>query len=118
MSFVSTRFLRTEAFRLSAIYAVIFALSALALGTIVFILADRAFRDQIKKFSRADIAAIRHGYIHEGLDEAREVVGQVMAAPGVRLLPPAEGRRAAGRQFAGHVTADGPLLAAQSGSRP
>jgi signal transduction histidine kinase len=79
---VRTRFLRTETFRLSAIYAGIFALSVLALGVVVFILTDRAFRDQIVQFSRGDIAAVRSGYASEGLPEAREVIEQVMAAPG------------------------------------
>lgn len=81
MSFVRIRFLHTEAFRLSAIYAGIFALSVLALGTVVFILTDRALREEILQFSRADAAAVRAGYASEGLSEAREVIEQVMSAP-------------------------------------
>jgi len=80
---VRTRFLHTEAFRLSAIYAAIFAVSMLVLGGMMLLIADRAFRDQIVQFSQADIAAIQSGYDHEGLHEAREVVQQSMAAPGV-----------------------------------
>jgi|SRR5579883_1722979 len=82
MCCVRIRFLHTEAFRLSAIYAGIFALSVLALGSVVFILTDRAFRDQIVQFSRADIAAMRNGYHSEGVKEAREVLQQIMGAPG------------------------------------
>ncbi len=78
-----SRFLHTEAFRLSAIYAAIFAVSVLALGAMVLVITDRAFRDQIVEFSQADIAAIQSGYDNEGLEEAREVVQQSMAAPGV-----------------------------------
>ena len=93
-----TRFLRTETFRLSAIYAGIFALSVLALGVVVFILTDRAFREQIAQFSRGDIAAVRSGYASEGLPEAREVIEQVMAAPGSSdfFLLQKDGRRVAG----------------------
>ena len=92
------RFLHTEAFRLSAIYAGIFALSVLALGVVVFILTDRAFRDQIAQFSRADIAAMRNGYQAEGVKEAREVLQQIMGAPGGSdyFLLQQNGRRLAG----------------------
>lgn len=93
-----TRFLRTEAFRLSAIYAGIFAVSVLALGAVVFILTDRAFRDQIVEYSRGDIAAVRSGYLSEGIPEAREVIEQQMAAPGSSdfFLLQQNGRRVAG----------------------
>jgi signal transduction histidine kinase len=79
---VRTRFLHTEAFRLSAIYAGIFALSMLALGSVVFVMTDRAFRDQVVQFSRADIAAMRNGFDAEGLKEAHEVLLQIMGTPG------------------------------------
>ncbi len=75
------RFLHTEAFRLSAIYAGVFALSVLVLGSIVLVITDRAFRDQLVQFSSADIATIQAGYKGEGIDEAREVIEQSMAAP-------------------------------------
>jgi signal transduction histidine kinase len=82
MCCVRIRFLHTEAFRLSAIYAGVFALSVLVLGSIVLVITDRAFRDQMLQFSGADIATIQAGYDGEGVDEAREVVEQSMAAPG------------------------------------
>ncbi len=92
------RVLHTEAFRLSAIYAAIFAVSMLILGGMMLLIADRAFRDQIVQFSQADIAAIQNGYDSEGLHEAREVVQQSMAAPGVSdfFLLQKDGRRVAG----------------------
>jgi len=79
---VQIRFLYTEAFRLSAIYAGIFALSALALGSVIFVMTDRAFRDQVVQFSRADIAAMRNGFDADGIKEAREVLQQIMGTPG------------------------------------
>src|SRR6478735_374493 len=79
---VRISFLRTEGFRLSVIYAVAFALSVLAMGAVVIVIVDQAFRDQILQSSRADIAAIQHGYASKGVEEAQEVVEQLMAAPG------------------------------------
>ena len=75
------RFLRTEGFRLSALYAGIFSLSILALGAFVLVITDHALRDQIVQFSSNDIAAVRGAYAHEGVREAREVVEQLMAGP-------------------------------------
>jgi signal transduction histidine kinase len=70
----------------------------LALGVVVFILTDRAFRDQIVEYSRGDIAAVRSGYLSEGIPEAREVIEQQMAAPGSSdfFLLQQNGRRVAG----------------------
>jgi signal transduction histidine kinase len=78
---VPTRFLRTEGFRLSALYAGIFSLSMLALGAFVLVITDQALRDQIVQFSSSDIAAVRNGYVNEGVREAREIVHQLMAGP-------------------------------------
>lgn len=75
------RFLRTEGFRLSALYAGIFSLSSLALGIFVLVITDHALRDQIVQFSSNDIAAVRNAYSAEGVREAREVVHQLMAGP-------------------------------------
>jgi signal transduction histidine kinase len=79
---VRNRLLQTEGFRLSAIYAAAFTLSTLALGAMVIVITGQALRDQILQSSRADIAAIQHGYASsEGMGEAQEVVEQLMAAP-------------------------------------
>jgi signal transduction histidine kinase len=95
---VRISFLRTEGFRLSVIYAVAFALSVLAMGAVVIVIVDQAFRDQILQSSRADIAAIQHGYASKGVEEAQEVVEQLMAAPGASdfLLLQRDGRALAG----------------------
>jgi signal transduction histidine kinase len=59
---------------------------------------DRAFRDQIVEFSRADIAAMRNGYAAEGIEEAHEVLDQIMSAPGASdfFLLQKDGKRVAG----------------------
>jgi signal transduction histidine kinase len=78
---VPIRFLRTEGFRLSALYAGIFSFSILALGLFVLVITDQALRDQIIQFSSSDIAAVRNAYSNQGVAEAREVVHQLMAGP-------------------------------------
>jgi signal transduction histidine kinase len=78
---VRNRFFRTEGFRLSALFAAVFALSFVILGGFVLVITNQALRDQILAFSATDIAAIRDGYAHEGVHEAREVINQLMAAP-------------------------------------
>jgi signal transduction histidine kinase len=78
---VRIRFLRTEGFRLSALYAAVFALSVVILGAFVLVITSQALRDQIVTFAAADIGAIRNGYVIEGEHEAREVVQQLMAGP-------------------------------------
>ena len=75
------RVFRTEGFRLSAVYAGIFAVSFVILGSFVLVITNQALRDQILAYSATDIAAIRDGYAHEGVHEAREVINQLMAAP-------------------------------------
>ena len=58
-----------------------FALSFVILGGFVLVITNQALRDQILAFSATDIAAIRDGYAHEGVFEAREVINQLMASP-------------------------------------
>lgn len=79
---MQTRFFQTEGFRLSAIYAVAFALSVLAMGVVVVAITDNEFRDQLLRTSRANVAAIQHGYASKGVPEAQEVVDQLTGAPG------------------------------------
>jgi len=78
---VRIRFLRTESFRLTALYAAVFALSVVILGVFLLVITNQALRDQILAFSSTDIAAIRNGYASQGELEAREVVQQFMAGP-------------------------------------
>lgn len=82
MSSALIRLLRTEGFRLSAIYAAAFAVSVAMMGTMVLLMTGHALRDQVVRYARADIAAIQDGYRSAGVREAHEVIGQRMAAPG------------------------------------
>jgi hypothetical protein len=82
MSCVQTRFFQTEGFRLSASYAVAFALSVLVMGVVVVAITDNEFRGQLLRTSRANVAAIQHGYASKGIPEAQEVVNQLTGAPG------------------------------------
>ena len=75
------RFLHTEGFRLSALYAGVFALSIVILGAFVLVITNQALRDQIVSSSASDVAAIRNAYASKGLHEAREVVNQLMTGP-------------------------------------
>jgi len=102
---VRIRFLRTEGFRLSALYAGIFAISVMILGAFLLVITNQALRDQILTFSSTDIAAIRNGYASEGRSEAIEVVQQLMAGPansGFLLL------QDRGRALAGNLPAMAP----------
>ena len=76
------RLIHTEGFRISAIFAVIFALSAAALAISVLVIVDQEFHDQIVQFATSDIAAVQNGYRTDGEREAREVIDQRMSAPG------------------------------------
>ncbi len=73
------RFHRTEGFRLSAIYAGVFALSLVLMGGSVLVITNQALRAQIVQFSSSDIAAIRDGYASAGVHEAREIINQLLA---------------------------------------
>ena len=66
---------------MSAIYAGAFALSVLAMGTVVLVITDQALRDQVVQYSSTDLAAIQNGYRSQGVREAHEVIGQIIAAP-------------------------------------
>ena len=92
------RLFHTEGFRISAIFAAIFALSAAILAVSVLVIVDQEFRDQIVQFANADIAAVKDGYRTDGEREAREVIEQRMSAPGASdfFLLQDNGRRLAG----------------------
>lgn len=82
MSSALTRVTRTEGFRLSAIFAGVFALSVTVMGVAVWLITTQALRDQVAQYARADVAAIQDAYRSEGIGEAKEVVRQIMVAPG------------------------------------
>lgn len=82
MFFALTRVIRTEGFRLSAIFAGVFALSVTVMGVAVWLITTQALRDQVAQYARADVVAIQDAYRSEGIGEAKEVVRQIMVAPG------------------------------------
>jgi HAMP domain-containing protein len=92
------RFFHTESFRISAIFVATFTVAAAVLAVSLLVTVDEEFRDQIVQFANADIAAVSDGYNTEGLREAREVIGQRMAAPGASdfFLLQRNGKRLAG----------------------
>jgi signal transduction histidine kinase len=92
------RSLQTEGFRLSAIYIAIFALSVLSIGVAVIMIADHALREQILQSARTDILAMQRAYDQEGLEEVREVIGQLKGAPDASelFLLQQDGRRISG----------------------
>jgi signal transduction histidine kinase len=95
---VRIRLLHTEGFRIAAIFVVLFALLAAAMALSVLVTVDKQFRDQIVQFANSDIAAARAGYDARGVREAKEVIGQRMAAPGASdfFLLEQDGHRLAG----------------------
>lgn len=82
MSSVLTRLVRTEGFRLSAIFAAVFAVAVIVMGIAVSLITSQALRDQVVQYARADIAAIQDAYRSEGVSESKEVVQQIMTQPG------------------------------------
>lgn len=74
------RYFRTEGFRLSAIYALAFALSTLAFGAAVLLINRQALRDQIIQSSHTDLTAMRRAYDRDGIGEVHEVIGQLKGA--------------------------------------
>jgi signal transduction histidine kinase len=79
---VRIRVFHTEGFRIAALFVAIFALSAAVFTIITLVIVNEEFQDQIVQFANADIASVKDGYRTEGEDEAREVIGQRMTAPG------------------------------------
>lgn len=105
---MQTRFLHTESFRLTAVYATFLFVSMLTLGGLAYVMTDAAFQDQVLRFCDQDLAAIAKGYKTEGLSEAREIIGQRMASPegsDFFLL-----QNGAGRKVAGNLPAMTPRL--------
>jgi signal transduction histidine kinase len=56
------------------------------MGGLVLVTTNQTLRDQNASFAAADLAAIRVGYVSQGIHEASEIVDQLMADPGSRGL--------------------------------
>jgi signal transduction histidine kinase len=94
-----TRSLNNEGARLAALLIGLFAVSAVALGTLVYVIAGHAMRAELHDFISADQGAVLSGYRTEGLSEAVEVVQQLTAVTRVAgryLLQDRNGHRLAG----------------------
>ncbi len=92
------RYFHTEGFRLSTIYALVFALSAFSIGAVVLLINRHALRDQITQSSSTDLEAMQRAYDQEGIGEVREVINQLKGAPGASelFLLQKDGQRIAG----------------------
>jgi signal transduction histidine kinase len=96
---VKTRFLHTEAFRLSAILAAIVALSSIAFTISVLLIVEDQFRDQIIMSAKSDISSIRAGTKLNGPAGVQAIIAEHVATRGVTeffLLQRKDGRRLAG----------------------
>ncbi|MDE2182722.1 MAG: HAMP domain-containing histidine kinase [Alphaproteobacteria bacterium] len=101
------RLVRSESFRLTAIFAAMLIGAIAVLGGGLYLIVDQAFRNEILLNAREDLAAIRKGYQAEGLSEAVEVVNQRLAKPtpsDVVVLETTSGRKIAGNVPAVAVT--------------
>ncbi len=92
------RYFHTEGFRLSAIYALVFALSVAAIGAIVLIINRQALLDQVLISARTDVTAMQRGYAADGIAEVLEILNQLKGRPGDAelFLLQKDGRRIAG----------------------
>jgi signal transduction histidine kinase len=95
---VRIRLLHTEGFRIAAIFAVVFAILAVAMAGAILVIVDDEFRGEIVQFANADVATVKAGYDTKGLREAKEVVNQRMASPDASdfMLLEQDGKRLAG----------------------
>ncbi len=75
------RLIRTESFRLTALFAGLFIGAMLILGGVFYVIVDNAFESEILQSASRDLASIRQGYDAEGVKEAVEVVNQRLARP-------------------------------------
>ncbi|MBU6299486.1 MAG: HAMP domain-containing histidine kinase [Alphaproteobacteria bacterium] len=93
------RLFRTESFRLTAIFALLFVGATLVLSGVLYAIVDSAFKSEVLLNAGQDLAAIRKGYDSEGISEAKEVVNQRLARPTTSnflLLQNAGGKKIAG----------------------
>jgi len=74
------RFLRTESFRLTAIFAVLLIGAMLVLMVLVYFTMHRAFQAQLLQAADGDLATVTKAYAAEGPGEAREVAGQLLGS--------------------------------------
>lgn len=77
MFFVLSKHFRTEGFRLSAIYTLVFALSVALIGFIVLATVREALLDQVISSARKDIRTLQIAYTAKGIPEVLETIEQL-----------------------------------------
>ena len=99
MCSVLTRLLRTESFRLTAIFVTIILAAMLVLMALVYAITHEAFRTELHSAIAHDLASIEDGYRSQGVSEAKEVIHQRLFRSGGTdyfLLETASGSKLAG----------------------
>lgn len=71
-----TRLLRTESFRLAAIFVAIIVSAMLILMTLVYAITHEAFQTQLHDSIAHDLASIQDGYRSQGVSEVKEIIHQ------------------------------------------
>jgi signal transduction histidine kinase len=100
---VLTRLHRTESFRLTAIVMAVIVGAMIVLMVPVYGIMHQAFRAELAGAVEQDLAAIEAGYRSEGVREAQEVIGQLLARPGSSNFYLLE--RRSGEKLAGNLPA-------------
>lgn len=75
---MAPRFLKTESFRLTGIFAALFGGAMLILLALVYVIMHQAFRSELLLAANHDLATVRKAYMAEGIPETKEVVGQLL----------------------------------------
>lgn len=96
------RYFRTEGFRLSAIYALAFALSVAVIGALILFTTRHALLDEVVGAAQTETTALQRAYTAEGMPEVLEVLEQLKGASGdAKLyLLQKDGRKIAGNMAA------------------
>lgn len=75
---MAPRFLRTESFRLAAIFAALLLAAMLVMMALVYAIMHQAFRSQLLSAATHELSALHKAYAGEGEPEAVEVVNQLL----------------------------------------
>ena len=105
------RILRTESFRLTALFTALFLGATLILAGSVYLIVDSAFKAELLHAADLDLEAIRNGYAAEGTNEAVEVVNQRLTKPPASDFLVIE--RVGGKKIAGNLSFVPPRVGTQ-----
>ncbi len=113
---MSPRFLRTEGFRVAALYAALFLAAFAILMVAIYGITDHALRGYYINVVDADIAAVTDAYHTQGVSEASELIAQRTASPGFADYYVLQDK--AGRKLAGNLDARQPVPGAATIAPP